>query len=94
MGTWKDSTKTVSYTFSSHNLVLASSYTSIDFAVAFRYATINETSSATYYELVIIVNGSGITTTSKYAYTQRTSTRMICAVTSNGITTSYSLYLQ
>lgn len=70
IGTWQDSSDTVSYTFTSDNITMDSSSTSINFKEAYKEANVSENITDSLYEAT--VEGEGISAVYKFEKTSST----------------------
>jgi hypothetical protein len=85
IGSWSDSSDTISFEFKSDNIIQKTSGISIDYQEVLESessATYNETSQSSTYS-IYISDSSGNAT---YTFTKVTDTTIECTITSSGIT--------
>ncbi len=82
IGTWADAFDINVYTFTSDNVVLTVSSVSVDFAEAYKNASVSETTTSALYEVNVAATG----TNSKYKFAKINDTSLNYSITNNGIT--------
>lgn len=81
LGTWADAFNINVYSFTDDNVVFTTTSGGVDFAEAFKSASVEETTSTTLYEIQITASGA----LSKYKFSKLTSTTLNYTITTSGI---------